>query len=85
METSRTSAVKDDLKAEVKEIQSTVIEAAQQRKKVDEGYLARRFRNIARLAPDVLGVVAAMLASPLAGLGVVAKKIAEKAKEQTSP
>lgn len=75
-------ANKEDLKAEVKEIQSTVTEAAQKNEKVDEGFLARRFRNIARMAPDVLDVVVATLANPLAGLGVAVKKIAEKAKEE---
>jgi hypothetical protein len=75
--------VKEDLKAEVKEIQSTVSEAAQKKEKVDEGFLSRRFRNIARMAPDVLDLVVAMLANPLAGLGVAARKIAEKAKAQT--
>ena len=74
---------KEDLKAEVKDIQSTVNEAVQKNEKVDEGFLARRFRNIARMAPDVLDVVVATLGNPLAGLGVAVKKIAEKAKEET--
>jgi cell division septum initiation protein DivIVA len=77
------AADKEDLKAEVKEIQTTVTEAAQNNEQVDEGFLSRRFRNIARMAPDVLDVVVATLANPLAGLGVAVKKIAEKAKEET--
>ncbi|HEX9388425.1 MAG TPA: hypothetical protein VF918_19020 [Anaerolineales bacterium] len=77
------AADKEDLKAEVKEIQSTVTEAAQKNEKMDEGFLSRRFRNIARMAPDVLDVVVATLGNPLAGLGVAVKKIAEKAKEET--
>jgi hypothetical protein len=76
-------ATKDDLKAEVTELQATVIEAAQKNEKVDESFLSRRFRNIARMAPDVLDLVVAMLANPLAGLGVAVKKIADKAKEET--
>src|SRR6266516_1132206 len=40
-------ADKEDLKAEVKEIQSVVTEAALKNEKVDEGFLVRRFRNIA--------------------------------------
>jgi len=76
-------ADKEDIKAEVKEIQSTVTEAAQKNEKMDEGFLARRFRSIARMAPDVLDVVVATLGNPLAGLGVAVKKIAEKAKEET--
>jgi len=75
---------KVDLKAELEEIQSTITEAVQKNDKVDESFLSRRFRNIARIAPDVLDVVVATLASPLAGLGVAVKKIAEKAKEETS-
>jgi hypothetical protein len=76
-------ADKEDIKAEVKEIQSTVTTAAQKNEKIDEGFLSRRFRNIARMAPDVLDVVVATLGNPLAGLGVAVKKIAEKAKEET--
>ena len=77
-------ADKEDLKAEVKEIQTTVAQAVQKNEKVDEGFLSRRFRNIARMAPDVLDVVVATLGSPLAGLGVAVKKIADKAKQETS-
>jgi hypothetical protein len=76
-------ADKEDLKAEVKEIQSTVTTAAQKNEKIDESFLARRFRNIARMAPDLLDVVVATLGNPLAGLGVAAKKIADKAKAET--
>ena len=77
------TANKEDLKAEVKEIQATVTEAVQKNEKVDEGFLSRRFRNIARMAPDVLDVIVATLGNPLAGLGVAVKKIAQKAKEET--
>jgi hypothetical protein len=76
------STAKEDIKAEVKEIQSTVTEAAQKNEKVDESFMARHFRNIARMAPDILDVVVATLGNPLAGLGVAAKKIAEKAKSE---
>lgn len=82
--TKISSSNKEDLKAEVKEIQSMVTEAGKKNGKVDEGFLARRFRNIARVAPDVLDVVVATLGNPLAGLGVAVKKIAEKAKEETA-
>jgi len=74
---------KEDLKTEVQEIQSVVVEAAKKNEKVDEGFLSRRFRNIARMAPDVLDVVIATLGNPLGGIGVAIKKIAEKAKEGT--
>jgi hypothetical protein len=77
-------ADKEDIKAEVKDIQAVVTQAAQKNEKVDESFLSRRFRNIARMAPDILDVVVATLGNPLAGLGVAVKKIAEKAKQETS-
>ena len=77
------SSAKEDIKAEVREIQTTVTDAAQKNEKVDEGFLARRFRNIARMAPDILDVIVATLANPLAGVGIAVKKLAEKAKEET--
>jgi|SRR5687768_15254608 len=77
------SANKEDLKAEVKEIQTTITEAAQKNEKVEEGFLLRRFRNIARMAPDLLDVIVATLANPLAGLGIAIGKLAQKAKEET--
>ena len=77
------TADKEDLKTDVKEIQTAVTQAAQKNEKLEESFLARRFRNIARMAPDVLDVVVATLGNPLAGLGVAAKKIADKAKEET--
>ena len=77
-------AVKEDLKAEVKGLQTTVTEAAKKNERIDESFLSRRFRNIARMAPDVLDVVAASLGNPLAGLGVAVKKIADRAKGETN-
>jgi hypothetical protein len=74
-------ADREDIKAEVMEIQETVTEAAQKNEQVDESFLARRFRNIARVAPDVLDTVVARLGKPLAGLGVALKAIAMKAKQ----
>ena len=76
-------ADKEDLKAEVKEIQSTITEAAKKNEKVDEEFLSRRFRNIARIAPDILEVVVATLVNPALGISVAVKKIADKAKEET--
>ena len=75
---------KEDLKAEVQEIQVTITEAIEKNKEVDEGFLRRRFRNIARMAPDVVDVVVATLANPLAGLGAIVKKVAQKAREEAT-
>ena len=82
------TADKEDLKAEVKEIQSVVTDAAKKNEKVPDGFLSRRFRNIARIAPDVLDMTVAAVGHPAfghpsLGLGAAVKKIAEKAKEET--
>lgn len=77
-------ANKVDLKAKVKEIQSTVIEASQKNENVAEGFLSRRLSNIARMAPGVFDLAVTILANPLAGLGMAVRKIAEKAKEETT-
>lgn len=75
----------EDIKTEIQDIQTTVTDAIEKNTKVDESFLSRRFRNIARMAPDVLDVIVTTLVNPLAGLGVAAKKIAEKAKKDLGP
>ncbi|MBL8061660.1 MAG: toll/interleukin-1 receptor domain-containing protein [Anaerolineales bacterium] len=77
------SAVKEDLKADVQEIQTAVTQAVEKNEKVEESFVSRKFRSIARMAPDILDVVIATIGNPLAGLGVAAKKIADKAKEES--
>lgn len=74
---------REDIRAEVQEIQETVTKAAQNDEKVDEGFLAKRFRNIARVAPDILDHIVGTLGKPLAGLGVALKAIAQKARDDT--
>lgn len=74
---------KEDLRTEVQEIKAYVTKATKKQEPVDESFLARRFRNIARLAPDILEVVVTTLANPLLGLGEVAKRIASKARSET--
>ncbi len=77
-------AQQDGLKTEVHAIQAAVTDASNKNQHLDEGFLARHFRNIALMAPDILDVVVATLANPLAGLGVAARKIAAKAKAEAS-
>lgn len=70
------SVDKEDLKVAVEEI------AAEDKKgdDADERFIARRLRNIQRIAPDILDVVMATIANPAAGFGMVAKKVGEKMK-----
>lgn len=72
-----TRARKTDIEKEVKEIETELA-----KKKADKGFLAERFRNIAKIAPDILDVIIASLGNPAAGIGLAVKKIAEKAKAE---
>jgi hypothetical protein len=65
-----------DAKAVVAEIEQKVSQGGE----VEEGWLARRFRNLARMGPDILDVVTATLLNPAAGVATVVRKIAEKAR-----
>ncbi len=73
---------KEDAKAEIKDIQENITEAAANQGNLDESFLTRRFRSIARMGPDILEVVLATIVSPLGGVGLAVKKIADKAKEE---
>lgn len=66
-----------DAKETVQEIQEKMLEEGEQ---VEEAWLTKRFRNIARMGPDILDVVTAALVNPAAGVAMTVKKIAEKAR-----
>jgi cell division septum initiation protein DivIVA len=67
---------KKDAKAEIEEIRQELTRKEQ----ADESFLMRRFRNLAQMAPDILEVTLATITNPALGLGVFAKKLAEKAR-----
>lgn len=69
---------KEDITAEVQELEAEVKKGDE----ADEGFLARRLRNIQRMSPDILDVALTTLGNPMAGLGMVAKKVAEKMKAE---
>jgi len=50
-----------------------------------EPFIQERLRNIERMAPDILEVILATFANPILGLGLVAKKIADKMKGEAAP
>lgn len=70
---------KNDLKQEVDELRKELNKNEQ----ADETFLLRRLRNIGRMAPDILEVTLTTITNPVAGFGLVAKKIAEKSKTKT--
>ena len=69
---------KDDLKAKFKIIQTEDEKGA----KADEGLMTYQLENIRKMAPDILDIALATIANPVAGFGLVARKIAEKMKAE---
>ena len=70
---------KDDLKSDFKEIQAE----DEKGEIADKGLISYKLENIKKMAPDILDVVLTTIANPLAGFGMVARKIAEKMKTET--
>ena len=72
-------ADKEDVAVELDEVQAEVAKG----ERADEGLLARRLRNIGRMAPDILDVVLTTLANPVAGVAMVARKVAQRMKAES--
>jgi hypothetical protein len=70
---------KNDLREDVKELHKEL----QAPNGSDESFLARRMRNIQRIAPDILDVVVATLSNPVTGSVTVLKKIADKIRSES--
>jgi hypothetical protein len=56
-------------------------EVAKPDEQVDVSFLEERFRNLRRMAPEILEIVTTTLANPLAGFGVIVTKVAKKWSE----
>ena len=67
---------KQDLQDQVDKIQ----EEAAKAEEADPGRLERLINTLSVMAPDIFEVAAATLVNPLAGIGLVIKKVGEKAK-----
>jgi hypothetical protein len=70
---------KSDVKEELQEIQ-TVLEQPNP----DEPFLARRFRNLKRMAPEITEIAFETLKNPIGGVVEVMKRIAKKATEEAN-
>ena len=70
---------KQDAKEELKEIQ-----AALEEPKPDENFIARRFRNLKRMAPEIVEVAFETLKNPVGGVAEVMKRIAKKMAEESN-
>lgn len=67
---------------DAKEVVREIEQEAEKEEKADESLLARKFRMLARMGPDILDVVTATMISPAAGITMVVKKVAAKAREE---
>jgi hypothetical protein len=68
---------KADVQADLEEVEAELKKGEE----ASETFIQRRLRNVKRMAPDIHEVVIATFANPVLGLGLVAKKIADKARE----
>lgn len=68
---------KEDVLAELKDAQLEL-----ERPEPDESFLARRFRNIKRMAPDIAEVAIETLKNPISGVVEIIKKVSKKVAEE---
>jgi len=72
-------ADKQDVKAELQEVQTALAEP-----KPDETFIARRLRNVKRMAPEIVEVAFETLKNPISGVAEVIKRIAKRAAEESN-
>jgi hypothetical protein len=70
---------KEDAIAELQEIQTALEEP-----KPDENFLSRRFRNLKRMAPEIVDVAFETLKNPVGGVAEVIKRISKKMAEDSN-
>lgn len=70
---------KQDAKEELQEIQ-----AALEEPKPDENFIMRRFRNLKRMAPEIVEVAFETLKNPVGGVSEVIKRISKKMAEEAN-
>ncbi|HMV28452.1 MAG TPA: hypothetical protein PKE23_03640 [Anaerolineales bacterium] len=70
---------KADVTAELQEIRNELESTAP-----DETFLARRFRNIKRMAPEIVEVAFETLKNPVGGVAEVVKRVAAKMAEDAN-
>lgn len=71
-------------KADLQENVRKIAAEASRGNQADPGRLERLLNGLGAMAPDIFEVALATLANPLAGLGLVVKKIGDKAKLEAS-
>lgn len=76
---SRDVTEKEDLVAEIDDIKHEVAKGDD----TNESFLARRLRNLKKMAPDIAEVALSALAGPGAAFGTIVKNVAKNIKEET--
>jgi hypothetical protein len=77
--------VKKDLNPQEKEDVHSELKDAQlelEKPEPDENFLARRFRNIKRMAPDIAEIALETLKNPISGVVEIIKKVSKKVAEE---
>lgn len=75
---ARTLEDKEDLRAEIQEIETAI----NQLSSIDEIWLARRLRHLEKIAPDIAGIALSTLTSPNITVATAVKEVALKVKRE---
>jgi hypothetical protein len=70
---------KNEAKEEFQEIQAEL-----EKPEPNEGFLTRRFRNLQRMAPEIVDVAFETLKNPIGGVAEVVRRIAKKVQEEAN-
>jgi hypothetical protein len=69
-----------DIEAQVKELEQEDAKG----ELADAHFIEERLRNLRQMAPDIFEVVVATIANPVAGFGLIAKKVVEKIQAEAT-
>lgn len=70
-------ADKEEVQADLKEMQVEL-----EKDEPDESFLARRYRNLKKMAPDIAAVAMETLKNPLGGVAEIITRVAKKVSEE---
>ncbi len=72
-------AEKEDIQAELQDLRAEL-----EKPQPDEGFLARRLRNIKRMSPEIVDVALKTLQNPVGGVAEVIRRVAKKMAEEAA-
>lgn len=68
---------KKEVQADLQEMQAEL-----EKEQPDESFLARRYRNIKKMAPDIADIALETLKNPISGVVEIIKKVAKKVADE---